>query len=87
MFRKATDGAGKPCYMLVCDNPKCDVVARGEIREEMIDSTEVKLGFINAVRQDGWSVDIEAQFCPKHSQAQAKRLIQVARAIPGIVRN
>lgn len=85
MFRKATDGAGAPSFMLLCDNSRCDLVARMEIPEGEIEK-DVKNQFLHGVLAHGWSLTLESHLCPKHSQANAaaKSLIAVARTIPGI---
>jgi hypothetical protein len=85
MFRKATDGAGAPTFILLCENQRCALVARMEIPEGEIEKDE-KTPFLHGVRGHGWTLSLEAHLCPKHSQANAaaKSLIAVVKTLPGI---
>ena len=86
MFRHATEGTLKPCWLMVCDHPSCNVVARMDVPAG-VDPDAVKLEFIRQMVENDWWVVIGEQLCHLHSQvrksaAEARRLVRVAKTMP-----
>ena len=85
MFRHATEGTEKPCWMVVCDNPRCNVTARMEIPSSA-DSDGVRDQFIRSAVEAGWWITVGEQLCGLHAQTardrkSAKELIRHNRVL------
>jgi len=66
MFRVVSQFIESPCYLLICDDPRCKATFEHPLPEEVNGNPEHAA--VKAAQAKGWIVSIGRQICPGHAE-------------------